>query len=353
MEVTQSRVQFASSVLIGRSQRSGHTIASPPCPTGSCPTLGGQRPEDDRPRNLCEGFTRGPVDNPSGGASGWPKGFMEDLLNRWGLVVAKNHPQRRRTIERAATRGELVRVVPGVYRPAEAEESLRHRLGAVLAVAPDAIFTHQVAAAHLWWPDLPIGTIRVTGTRVAAPWLVSSQRTISPDQRVWARGLMVTSPALSALELTDDLGPRALDEAFRRGAASVADLREALLFTAGRPGQVQRQRWLAESKDEPWSPLERDGHRRLRAAGIRGWRANHRVAIHGSTYYLDIALPGKKTAIELDGFERHSQREVFERDRRKYNALVADGWTVYVFTWRTINEMVPTLLRHLGRAAAA
>ena len=95
---------------------------------------------------------------------------------------------------------------------------------------------------------------------------------------------------------------------------------------------------MLDSRDEPWSEAEREAHRLLRAAGIRGWRTNLPVALGPACYYLDIAFPERRLALEIDGRAFHSDRVSFERDRSRQNDLVLAGWTVLRFTWRMIAE---------------
>jgi very-short-patch-repair endonuclease len=41
---------------------------------------------------------------------------------------------------------------------------------------------------------------------------------------------------------------------------------------------------------------------------------------------------------EVDGYEHHSGREAFTRDRERQNALVLAGWTVLRFTWEMLAD---------------
>ena len=43
-------------------------------------------------------------------------------------------------------------------------------------------------------------------------------------------------------------------------------------------------------------------------------------------------------AIEIDGWDFHNSREVFESDRRRQDLLVINGWRVLRFTWRMISD---------------
>jgi very-short-patch-repair endonuclease len=60
------------------------------------------------------------------------------------------------------------------------------------------------------------------------------------------------------------------------------------------------------------------------------------VVLAGQDRRIDFAFPDVKVAIEIDGYETHSGREVFEDDRARQNELVAAGWTVLRFTRRQL-----------------
>jgi hypothetical protein len=48
---------------------------------------------------------------------------------------------------------------------------------------------------------------------------------------------------------------------------------------------------------------------------------------------VDGAYPDIMLALEADGYEWHSAKAEWLRDRRRQNALVALGWAVLRFTW--------------------
>jgi very-short-patch-repair endonuclease len=71
-------------------------------------------------------------------------------------------------------------------------------------------------------------------------------------------------------------------------------------------------------------------------AGLPTPVTQHEVHVDGRTYRLDAAYPEHRIAIEGDGFEFHSGREQFERDRSRQNDLMLAGWVVLRFSWRQI-----------------
>jgi very-short-patch-repair endonuclease len=95
---------------------------------------------------------------------------------------------------------------------------------------------------------------------------------------------------------------------------------------------------LIESRTEPWSAAERRAHRLLHEEGIKGWTANYPVDVCGYPYWVDIAFPAVKLAVEIDGREFHEGTHVFERDRYRQNDIVNAGWRVLRFTPRMLQD---------------
>jgi very-short-patch-repair endonuclease len=124
----------------------------------------------------------------------------------------------------------------------------------------------------------------------------------------------------------------------RSRVARIEDLRAALAATPARTGNRERRRLLLQSRAEPWSMAERLAHRILHQAGITGWLANRPVVLGGRTYFLDIAFPGIRLVLEIDGREFHAKADVFESDRRRQNDLVLARFTVLRFTYRRLVE---------------
>jgi very-short-patch-repair endonuclease len=54
---------------------------------------------------------------------------------------------------------------------------------------------------------------------------------------------------------------------------------------------------------------------------------------------VDFAYPERKLAIEVDGFQFHSGRESFDRDRRRLSAISALGWRLQLVTKADIYDV--------------
>lgn len=59
-----------------------------------------------------------------------------------------------------------------------------------------------------------------------------------------------------------------------------------------------------------------------------------------------------KLAIEVDGWEFHSGRSAFERDRWRQNDLVLAGWRVLRFTAAMIRDQPELVVRQIEEALA-
>ena len=274
-------------------------------------------------------------------------GDLELALHRHGVLSRRRHPHLIGRIDAAVKRGALVPLLPGTYAPERSFHTL------VLAVAdwdPDAVFASATAARLSWWPearaaDVQASTRRLPRRVVAGTSL--SQTTLHDALVLDVGGLRLQHPAASTVDLTRQIGPAAIDEALRRRATSVTALRWALDRMPGRVGNPRIAQLISDSRSEPWSALERLGHLALRAAGIRGWRANHPIRVPWGVVYADIAFPVEMVVVELDGWEFHQSRTSFVADRRRDVALQQAGWTVLRFTVDSMDEMVPQIRRHL------
>jgi very-short-patch-repair endonuclease len=122
-------------------------------------------------------------------------------------------------------------------------------------------------------------------------------------------------------------------------------------LTPRRAGNRARWQLLLDSRAEPWSRAEREAHRVYRRSGITGWVTNHKVVLPEiGICYLDMAFERERVAAEVDGWQYHCDRSVFETDRVRQNALVLDGWLVLRFTWQLLTEQ-PDYIARATRAA--
>jgi very-short-patch-repair endonuclease len=262
------------------------------------------------------------------------------VRNGRGLISRRDHPGLANTIVWLVRRGKLVPVLPGVYAPPELAHNLDVMMRAVNFRQPDAVILGAAAARASFWPDAPLRTVDVAApTRLARrPGYTFSCRRIPPELIVERDGLRYTTAALTAIDLATFECADAIDIALRTRAATLSGMYEALRLTPNRTGNQERLRLLIDSRNEPWSAAERLAHRILRGACFNGWEMNHPIFLEGHLYYIDIAFKHVKLAIEIDGRRHEDDEDLFESDRWRQNALVADGWRVLRFTWRMLKE---------------
>lgn len=130
---------------------------------------------------------------------------------------------------------------------------------------------------------------------------------------------------------------RVLDAALHRGV-SLDSIYRRLEATAvrGRNGTTNLRKLIQERSDEKAaveSPLERDFLTLIRDRNIDEPVAQYPVFVDGQLIArLDFAYPELKIGIELDGYAFHSDRDSFDRDRRRLTELVNEGWHMLIFT---------------------
>jgi very-short-patch-repair endonuclease len=270
-------------------------------------------------------------------------------------------------IEHVVRRDSWCRMGTGLYvlRGVTATWEL-HVLGAVLVAGPPAWASHATSvrlfggthvADDLIEITVPLERrIRIRGVRVHRSGTLHEHDLRDVD------GIPTLSMARTILDLSNRLGTRALestvDDALRRRVMTLAELHgvAARLSTIA-PGRspatvatILRDRTPGHGPGD--SELETSVLEMLRNAGLPIPERQHRVVVGTRTYFLDLAYPEQRIAIEVDGFAFHHDRTTFDRDRHRQNDLVNAGWTVLRFTSRsTPAEVVDTVRRALfGRS---
>lgn len=279
---------------------------------------------------------------------------IQRVLDTDGVIATRDHPELRGAIEWRVRTGELTAVLPGVYAPAGTAELAVTRIAPVRRWDPDAILTHQAAAWVSFWPTVPVPVVHcaVRHERAGRTGFRFSQGRIPPELVAELAGVRLTTPALTALDLCEELGGAAIDRALLARATTLDLMHEALALTAGRRGNGRRRQLLLDSRDEPWSEAERDFHQLLRTAGITGWKANRSVVVNGIEIFPDVLFRQLRLIIEIDGREFHTDAEVFESDRARQNLLVLDGWRVLRLTWAMITDQPDLVLAQVREAIA-
>lgn len=258
------------------------------------------------------------------------------------LVVRRSHPGSRRHIDHLVTVGQLVPLLPGVYRWAgvPVEHTLLARAASLWK--PTGTLLGASAAALTWWPELSPQVVDfLARAPERAPEWLRCRRLRVPEQLVRRVGeVRVAGVELSVLGMVDQEDGFALCEALRRRVTTQPRLERALGLMPRTWGQPIRRKLVMAAEYEPWSPLELQAHQMLREAGLRGWESNYEVRLAGRRYFLDIAFPEFLLAVELDGWEYHRGHAAFVADRERQNQLMKRGWTVLRYTADTLGQLV-------------
>jgi very-short-patch-repair endonuclease len=260
-------------------------------------------------------------------------------------------------IGRRLRQGRLHQLHRGVYLvghavpPAHAREA-----AALLACGANAILSHRSAAA-LWqllpYPASARAHVTVPPGRSVARPRIEVHRDAVPRADVrWRERMPLTSPPRTILDLASELGSHDLErlvaEANYRQLASGPELRDQLECNPGKRGNATL-RIVLDLPGGPArtrSPAERRMLRLLREARLTGYGLNQRI--HG--FEVDVLWRELAFAVEIDGYDGHSGRLAFERDRLKVATLKAQGLDVMPITPRQLRDDPDGVLARLVRA---
>ncbi|MGH9224546.1 MAG: DUF559 domain-containing protein [Acidimicrobiales bacterium] len=248
----------------------------------------------------------------------------------------------------------------GVYLLAGHAQTWHQRLvAATLAGPPGTVASHRAAAVlHTIREGMPIElTVPPGGTNRVGTVMIHRSRLDRPD-RLTIAGIPVTAVDRTLVDLAAVVGDEALEQALeaalRRGLTTDVRVRRRLeeLAAPGRAG-VARLRRLLDRRAEgraAGSELEVRLLQLLRAGGLPEPVRQFEIVIGGQRYFIDIAYPLRRLAIELDGREAHGD-EQFQTDRTRQNALVLAGWAVLRFTWADVMHRPADVMALISEAA--
>jgi very-short-patch-repair endonuclease len=185
------------------------------------------------------------------------------------------------------------------------------------------------------------------GVRVHRSRILESQ-----DVRI-KRGLPVTSPARTLLDIAPTATDRQLELAFDRGLVEhilrPAQVADVLKRAGGHPGRKRLRTVLERELGGP--TMTRSDAEELLLGLIRdaGLPDPH-VNAHVGGYEVDLYWPGARFGIEMDSWRFHSTRTRFERDRGKDNALRRIDIEVMRVTWWQIEDGPYVIVADITRA---
>lgn len=217
-----------------------------------------------------------------------------------------------------------------------------HMWAALLAVGePCALALTSAAATWRWCDQSGITHIAVPRRRrVTAPPGARIHRLTMKACDVTRKGrLQMTTPGRTLSDCLRFLPLRPASEILDRSQQLNGPTLEevAAQVPVHGPGTAQA-RTILRAADQASFAAERLAVKLLKEAGITGWASNLSVSFEGRKAKIDIAFPGLRLAIEIDGFAFHHKPPVFRGDRKRQNAVMIGEWRVLRYTWLDLVE---------------
>jgi Transcriptional regulator, AbiEi antitoxin/REase_MTES_1575 len=266
-----------------------------------------------------------------------------------------------KAIARRVSSGRLHRVYRGVYAVGHAGVTIEGRfMAAVLACGATACLSHLSAAAHLefmpWEERLPEVTILGTSRRRVDGLLVHNARSLHWRDTMLHKGVRVTSPARTLLDVAMVLPPKALQRAARRAQAShrvsVRQLLECIERSNGHPGTSWLKAVIADGPAPTRSELEDLLLDLLDAAAIERPEINAPLRFDAATIVPDFLWRTKRVAIEADSERWHGHKLTREHDAAKQAILEAHGWRVLRIDYQQVERSPQQTLTRIRAALA-
>lgn len=166
--------------------------------------------------------------------------------------------------------------------------------------------------------------------------------------------MLCTSPLRTVIDLSGPLTVVELgtvvDDFLRRKVLRLDELRERVDRTRSAPGRsVATMRKVLAKRlpgyDPGESALEARIARVIDTYGLPRPSHQHRVRYGKRRYRLDFAWPERRLYLEGNGFGFHMLATDLDRDARRQNDLVLDGWVPIEITWRMTDLEIATTIR--------
>jgi hypothetical protein len=252
----------------------------------------------------------------------------------------------RGAIDHRVATGSLQTFHKGVYSVGHQAIGYMGRwMAGVLACGPDAVLSHQNAAALLGLRPMSSSAVHVTvpGRTRRGPRAITAHhvRDLHPDDRMECEGIPVTSLARTLLDLAEVLPLRqlirAIEQAERLRLFDLDAIERLLARSPGRHGTKPLRTALGEIDGEPPkinSDWERDFLDFCQDHGLP--RPELNVIVEG--YEVDALWRDQKLIVELDSWGSHRGRRAFEHDRVKDATLFLAEYRVPRITWRRLER---------------
>lgn len=126
------------------------------------------------------------------------------------------------------------------------------------------------------------------------------------------------------------------DGALAYGLVRQEELIRAAETTARGAGRLTRLRVARAADGRAANAFESALRGVLIDGGLAGFEPQVRIALPGGGARVDLADRALRLVLEADSYEFHGTRSAFARDCGRYNALVAEAWTVLRFPWEDV-----------------
>jgi very-short-patch-repair endonuclease len=298
---------------------------------------------------------------------------LEDEMDRYrwaerrdGLItteVLRRDGRSKGSTARDVEAGRLRVVRRGVMVVNGAPPTWRQAVRAVLlSAADDVAASHDTAArllgADIRWRDATdeqsIHVIAPMGRQVTMPGVVSHRSgLLEPGDVVVCDGMRCTSGLRTVIDLSgtwpDDRLGKLIDDLLRRRLLSLDELRSRVSRIRPAPGRsVARLRRMLVARIPGYDPgesaLEARIARIIDRLGLPRATQQHRIELGGRRYRLDFAWPELKVFLEGNGFGFHALATELDRDARRQNLAVAQGWRPIEVTWRMSDAEIGEVL---------
>jgi very-short-patch-repair endonuclease len=229
-------------------------------------------------------------------------------------------------------------------------------MAAVLRCGPDAVLSHATAASLWEIIAARLGRIELSVPPAVTrriPSLVVHRRSLSAAEVTVRRGIPVTTPICTLVDLAASLPPSrledAINEADKRGLTDPETLRSALDGIDPRPG-VARLRQVLDRRAFTLtdSELERRFLPIARAVGLPLPETGRQV----NGFKVDFHWPHLGLVVETDGLRYHRTPAQQARDRVRDQTHTAAGLTCLRFTHAQVRfepDRVRATLAAVGR----
>ena len=300
-------------------------------------------------------------------------GLMPEDLER-GAVYRRAWLLSQGMHSRRLSSAAMTRVLPGCFTRADHPADLRRVVLAAqeLVGAPSA--ASGATAAELFGVRLPHRATRAGRAAVhldveegsaprRTPLLVIHRRRAAGTVRL--HGVTMVEPLVALQQIAGRLSHEELVVAVdslvadRFGTVSRLELDEVRkrVEQARGQGAARLRAAVDDARERVWSARETQMHLLLRRHGRPPPELNHQVVdpVTGIAYFVDLAYPCERIAIEYDGADHLTDADRVKRDHRKSAVLHAEGWTVLRVYAEDLHDPSGLLLRldHAFAAATA